>query len=1021
MSVKLDDTVCRVCLSSSGSITIFDDCGKDDQFRYCTSLEASIDDGLPSKLCKKCNDHLKVAYDFRFQAIYAEKYFRKTIFLPSFKKEDDAPNSNGDDVDANTNNHCSDELDENMAEIDMLLAIHTERVEDANDNYDDDNDNEVEMMDNSEFFDDESVTMDEKHVEIIGMETFEKEKREQKDQKVKLEIANVPPPLVSVTEGSTRFEMPSTSLPSMPLESPQSATSSTSVQQTHVSIEDIQQYTDSNSFNHHSQSVQEITINTGRSEHLEIHPVLKNDPSGFDFNVPTTVAAVGYESYSTSSQIQYQQIPVQIEYNQQHNTLPLQESDHHQNSTNYDFPYQETFSQYGTQTNEIVPQQTQQLTETIHQFQQPDQVQELTTENNFKTEYHEATIIAPKVKKTKTTLPSRKDRIECNICGSLFTHLNSLKTHLLKHSGEKPFKCEFCDKAFARKTVLNIHRRLHTGEKPYKCSLCPSAYVTKEALARHLQKDHVEEVGANFRRDKVSYICSICNKSRCSKYSLASHMKTHFNVSKVRRKIIRKRKEKTPTEGRDGVGSTEPVTQQKVLLKYSCKVCHKGFPNKWELCTHAETHNMHKIFECDVCQRTFEKKFQLLYHLQTHEGGEELVKAKVKPSAEQKIANEVPDEVKIEVKTEDQTPVVEKQTKRKLRASKRRKKKAKIDYEDENELSDVSEEKNSDHEKVTQISISKKGTTRAQRENLKVLRTSSKIECLICEAVFTHPTSLKTHMLVHSGERPFKCDHCDKSFARKTVLNIHRRLHTGEKPYKCPLCDSACVTKDALMRHMSKDHDDDREADRIKFTCGVCHKSMGTKYSLQTHMKLHEQNTTASSTELNFSCNMCTESFDTKSNYAKHMEVHDSHRNFQCDICQVTFEKKFKLLFHLQTHKIEDLPCKKCGETFTIRENLIQHVKAQHIDPQNMDFQCPTCNVGQYDTRDLKLHMLNVHEVTMGELNSCDMCGESHSTAAEYYKHMHDKHDTISKTCNECTKYFDSRKAFDKHILTHYM
>lgn len=983
MSVKLDDSVCRVCLSSSGSISIFDDYGKDDQFRYCTSLEASKNDGLPSKLCKKCNDHLKVAYDFRFQAIYAEKYFRKTIFLPSFKKEDAVTN---EEVSENTRNHCSNELDENMAEIDMLLAIHTERVEDPdNDDQaeDDNNDNDDDdIVDNSEFFDNDSLPIEQKHVEIIGMETFEKEKRDQKDQKVKLEIANVPAPLVFALERNSRFD----SLPSNP-----------SIVNLVPQDEIQQQYNDLNNLPQSIETVQEVTLNTGRSEHLEIQRVLKNDPSGYDFNVPTTTTtSIAYDSYSTTSQIQFSQ-QVQIEFEPQNNALPPLQDSAPPIAENFDFPYQESFmTTYGTQTSN-----QQQLPESIQQLQ------DLSNDKDLKSEFNETTVAGQKRKKTKTTTASssRKERIECNICGSVFTHLNSLKTHLLKHSGEKPFRCEFCDKAFARKTVLNIHRRLHTGEKPYKCSLCPSAFVTKEALARHLQKDHVAEVGTNFRRDKVSYICSICNKSRCSKYSLASHMKTHVNENKGRRKVVRKKKEKST----DNTTSKEAAADQiaKVNLKYSCKVCHKGFANKWELCTHAETHNMHKTFECDVCQRTFEKKFQLLYHLQTHEGGEELVKAKVKPSQP---------EVKTETeeKPEDQPLEGQKQTKRKLRVSKRRKKKSKVDdFEDENE-NEMSESENEE--------VRKKSTTRAQRENLKVLRTSRKIECLICEAVFTHPTSLKTHMLVHSGERPFKCDHCDKSFARKTVLNIHRRLHTGEKPYKCPLCDSACVTKDALMRHMSKDHDEDREADRIKFTCGVCHKSMGTKYSLQTHMKLHEQNTsTTSGIELNFSCNMCTETFDSKTDYARHMEVHDSHRNFQCDICQVTFEKKFKLLFHLQTHKIEDLPCKKCGETFTIRENLIQHVKMEHIDQANMDFQCPTCGVGQYDTRDLKLHMLNVHEVVMGELNSCDLCGESHSTAAEYYKHMHEKHDTISKTCNECKKYFDSRKAFDKHILTHYM
>lgn len=1014
ISVKLDDTVCRVCLSSSGSITIFDDCGKDDQFRYCTSLEATKDDGLPSKLCKKCNDHLKVAYDFRFQAIYAEKYFRKTIFLPSFKKEDhNSSNFIDGEVDTqNPNNHCSDELDENMAEIDMLLAIHTERVEDQTNDDTDDNDNcqHVEILDSSEFFDNDLVEENEKHTEIIGMETFEKEKRE---QKVKLEATNVLLANVSNSKETTIFKQSLASCSGLPSQS--------SVKQNNVSIEEIQQYTNSENFVQNSEMSQEICLETGTTKHLEIHPVLKNDPSAFDFNVPTTqISPSGsFDSFS-ATQIQFSsQMPAQIAFEQQQNSLvPLPE---HANLGNFDFPYQEQFSTYHSQVALQQPQQ--QIPETPNQFQKlPDQLQtDQPHEKAFKAENQDKKSKITKKQKATSSTSNRKEKIECNICGSVFTHLNSLKTHLLKHSGEKPFKCEFCEKAFARKTVLNIHRRLHTGEKPYKCTLCPSAYVTKEALARHLQKDHVEEVGANFRRDKVSYICSICNKSRCSKYSLASHMKIHFNETKTRRKIIRKKKEKHSSDNKDSnvaSGADLVLQPQNIPLKYSCKICHKGFPNKWELCTHAESHNMHKTFECDVCQRTFEKKFQLLYHLQTHEGAEDLIKAKVKPSStKDKSLN------KTIKKEEEESQSVEKPAKRKLRSSKRRKKK-KIDYEDEseNEMSNAkSEVEEEDDDKVVKTS-NKKCTSRAQRENLKALRTSSKIECLICEAVFTHPTSLKTHMLVHSGERPFKCDHCDKSFARKTVLNIHRRLHTGEKPYKCPLCDSACVTKDALMRHMSKDHDDDREADRIKFTCGVCHKSMGSKYSLQTHMKLHEQNSSTNHpAELNFSCNMCTESFDTKSDYTKHMEVHDSHRNFQCDICQVTFEKKFKLLFHLQTHKIEDLPCKKCGETFTIRENLIQHVKVQHIDPQNMDFQCPTCNVVQYDTRDLKLHMLNVHEVAMGELNSCDLCGESHATAAEYYKHMHDKHDAISKTCNECKKYFDSRKAFDKHILTHYM
>lgn len=90
--------------------------------------------------------------------------------------------------------------------------------------------------------------------------------------------------------------------------------------------------------------------------------------------------------------------------------------------------------------------------------------------------------IFPRSKRKDSYRKENREKIECNICGTTFTHINSLKQHLMKHSGEKPFKCEFCEKCFARKTILTIHRRLHTGDRPYRCDECIRTFVTKEAL-----------------------------------------------------------------------------------------------------------------------------------------------------------------------------------------------------------------------------------------------------------------------------------------------------------------------------------------------------------------------------------------------------------------------------------------------------------------------------------------------------------------------------------------------------------
>ena len=137
--------------------------------------------------------------------------------------------------------------------------------------------------------------------------------------------------------------------------------------------------------------------------------------------------------------------------------------------------------------------------------------------------------------------------------------------------------------------------------------------------------------------------------------------------------------------------------------------------------------------------------------------------------------------------------------------------------------------------------------------------------CQICGKSYARPSTLKTHMLIHSGKKPYQCDVCQKAFTLPYGLTVHMRTHSGEKPFACP----------------------------------ICKKRFSKNSSVTTHLRTH-------SGERPYQCDYCYKWFFDTSTLARHKRIHTGDKPYRCKICDWPFAQSGNLHRHMQTHNVHN-------------------------------------------------------------------------------------------------------------------
>merc|ERR1719273_3030642 len=89
-----------------------------------------------------------------------------------------------------------------------------------------------------------------------------------------------------------------------------------------------------------------------------------------------------------------------------------------------------------------------------------------------------------------------------------------------------------------------------------------------------------------------------------------------------------------------------------------------------------------------------------------------------------------------------------------------------------------------------------------------VRKRTSKIlpVCGVCGKRFVCVTTMKRHLVTHTGEKPFCCKVCGKQYTQKGNLRVHERTHRNDRPFECNICKQKFYRKEPMQKHQWRQH-----------------------------------------------------------------------------------------------------------------------------------------------------------------------------------------------------------------------